>query len=263
MKIAAVQMDIAWEERKSNFAKVSVYAEEAAAAEADLLILPEMFATGFSMNTAVTAESPDGETATYLRNLARRFNIGVVGGLIIRTPGEQARNCALIVDRSGNDLALYTKTYLFSHMGENKHHQPGTGPVTFQFDDIRCACFICYDLRFPEVFRQVCKTVEAAFVIASWPKARSRHWEILLPARAVENQFYMVGVNRVGNGDGLDFNGDSMFIDPMGTIESRLEAREGLLYGDIYRDKVQSIRETLPFINDYRERNVPRPIPSY
>jgi omega-amidase len=252
MRVAALQMDIAHEDRRRNFDKVSQYAVLAGAKGVELLVLPEMFSTGFSMNPVVTAEPPDGETPGFLRRLAGEHGIAVIGGFVCQRESGRPENVALAVDRNGEDLALYAKTHLFSFMGEDRHHAAGDGPRPFAVDGIGAACFICYDLRFPELFRKVVDTCQVVFVIASWPEPRQRHWDILLQARAVENQLYVVGVNRVGEGGGLSYSGGSAVIGPGGTPAGRLDDGEGLLLADIRPEEVARVRSELPFLNDRR-----------
>ncbi len=252
MKTAAFQMDILWESRKENFKKVTQFAQTAANTGAELLVLPEMFSTGFSMDTEKTSESINGETPNFMRETAAKCKTAIIGGFVLQDENKQSFNCALAVDQNGNDLALYSKTYLFSHMNEDKHHSKGNGPVVFEYQNMKCACFICYDLRFPELFRSVCRKIDAAFIIASWPASRSLHWQILLKARAIENQIFVVGVNRTGTGNGLLFSGGSAIIDPLGTVEAELQDQEGLLEGYLLPQKVKEVRASFPFLNDMR-----------
>ncbi|MCP4599678.1 MAG: carbon-nitrogen family hydrolase [Proteobacteria bacterium] len=252
MRVAALQFNIAWEDRGENFKRVLEHADEAAGDGADLLVLPEMFATGFSMNPSITAEVPDGETTEFIRSIARRHQIGVIGGLVLKGKHGRGRNVALAVNRDGRDLAVYTKSHLFSFLDENQHHEAGDGPVPFEFEDVRCACFVCYDLRFPELFRLTADTCDAVFVIASWPSARSRHWDILLPARAVENQQYVIGLNRIGTGGGHLFKGGSAIYSPLGAPLAQGKDREGLLIADIDPEEVAKVRESTPFLRDRR-----------
>jgi predicted amidohydrolase len=252
MKIAALQLDIEWENRSANFARVGQFAEESAKEGVDLLILPEMFSTGFSMNPRVTAEDSNGKTACFLRDLAKRHSMAIVGGLVLKGSSDKGRNAALVVARSGDDIATYTKTHLFSFMGEDRYHEPGTGPVVFDYEGMSCACFICYDLRFPNIFQAVAQQCQIFLVIASWPAARQEQWDVLLRARAIENQCYVVGVNRVGTGDGLPYSGGSAIIDPLGNVIKTQKESEALLISEINPTLVHEVREAMPFLKDSR-----------
>lgn len=137
MKVALGQMDVAWEDRAANFAKAEGFADAAKAEGADLLVLPEMFATGFSMNPALTAEPEDGGTARFLCELAASRNMSVVAGVVFRGGHGKGRNTALVINRKGEKVGAYAKSHLFSFMQENRYHEAGTGPVTFSLDDLR------------------------------------------------------------------------------------------------------------------------------
>ena len=250
MRIAAVQMDIEWHDRRANHAKVRTLASRAKGEGADLLVLPEMFSTGFSMDTSVTPEPLDGETPTLFRALARELNMAVAGGFVLARDGERPQNVSLCVDRNGNDLALYAKIHQIALLDEDAHYDPGEKPVTFDLDGTRAACLICYDLRFPELFRAVVDECRLIMVIASWPAARQTHWDVLLRARAVESQCFVVGVNRVGEGGGHPFTGGSAIIDPLGEIVAGGGEKETLVLGDIDPAKVAEVRSALPFLRD-------------
>ena len=250
MKVAAVQFDIAWERREANYLAVEKWAQLAGENGADLLVLPEMFATGFSLDPQITAEETTGKTAQFLSDLARRHRIAILGGLVLRGEGGRGLNSALVFDKNGVLVSAYAKTHLFSFMGEERAHLAGDGPRPFEICGTKCACFICYDLRFPEMFRAVAEEVECIFVIASWPAPRQRHWDVLLPARAVENQLYLVGVNRVGPGGGLDFTGGSAIYHPGGECLAHGGEAETLLLGEIDPVEVQRVRTEMPFLVD-------------
>ncbi len=250
MKVAAVQLDIAWEDRQANFARVRQFAKDASELGADLLVLPEMFSTGFSMNPDRTAEDEAGPTRRFLSDIARENRLYVLGGLVLRGKGNHARNMAMTFDREGQELSRYTKTHLFSHMGEDRHHEAGSGPTVFEMEGIDCSCFICYDLRFPEIFRQVADACQLVFVIASWPAARQHHWDTLLRARAIENQIFVVGVNRIGTGGGLDYEGGTAVISPNGALCAEGGSRETLVIADIAPEQVRDLRQALPFLKD-------------
>ncbi|MBW2345002.1 MAG: hypothetical protein JRF53_13525, partial [Deltaproteobacteria bacterium] len=216
MKVAAIQMDIAWHDRHANHVKARDLATQAKKNGADLVILPEMFSTGFSMDTSITPEPLNGATPALLRSLARELEMAVVGGFVLAHENAGPQNVSLAVDRHGNDLALYAKIHQIPILGEDAHYQPGHRPVPFDLQGFRAACLVCYDLRFPELFRALVDECGLILIIASWPAVRQAHWDILLQARAVESQCFVVGVNRVGEGGGNTFTGGSAIIDPAG-----------------------------------------------
>ncbi|MBW2277559.1 MAG: carbon-nitrogen family hydrolase [Deltaproteobacteria bacterium] len=252
IKIAGLQLDVEWENRSVNFERVRSFAKRAKDDGVDLLVLPEMFSTGFSLDPSVTAEAPAGETPRFVSELARELEIGIVGGYVQRRRDGRGANLAMAVDRQGRLLAEYAKTHLFSFMDEQQAHEAGAGPRQFAFEGVPIACFICYDLRFPELFRLVTDSAAVVIVIASWPAARQVHWDTLLPARAVENQLYVVGVNRAGQGGGLEYTGGSVIVDPMGKVLAHGGDQENLITAEIDPDEVARVRSELPFLADRR-----------
>ncbi|MBW1680663.1 MAG: carbon-nitrogen family hydrolase [Deltaproteobacteria bacterium] len=258
MRIAALQPDIVWHDRAANHEKARQFAGQAAAKGADLFILPEMFPTGFSMDTEVTSESLDGPTPSLYRSLAVQHGMVVVGGFVLEEDkGGRPRNVALAVDREGRDLALYVKVHGIALLEEDRYYDQGNLPVPFQIEGVGAVCFVCYDLRFPELFRTVADHVGLVMVIASWPAARQTHWDILLPARAVENQCFVVGVNRVGHGGGHDFTGGSAVIDPLGRTVAHGGRDECLLVADIDPARVDEVRKSMPFLKDRKAHLLP------
>ena len=250
MKIAAVQMDITWHDREANHAKARQFAEQAKAAGADLIVLPEMFSTGFSMDVSVTAETLDGPTPSLFRSIARAMNIAVVGGFALKNRSARPQNVSLAVGPDGKDLALYAKIHQIGILGEDGPYDPGDHPVSFDLQGIRAAAFVCYDLRFPELFRAVVDECGLILVIASWPSTRQAHWDILLRARAIESQCFVVGVNRVGEGDGLLFTGGSAILDPLGHVLAHGGDKETLVMADADPAQVKEVRSALPFLKD-------------
>jgi predicted amidohydrolase len=184
MKVAAVQMDIAWHDRAANHDKAKRLAAQAREAGADMLVLPEMFSTGFSMDTSITPESLEGATPTLLRTLARGLDMVVVGGFVLERDNGGPQNVSLAVDRNGNDLALYAKIHQIALLGEDGSYDPGDWPVVFKLEEMNAACFVCYDLRFPELFR----TVVCAFpnFSALWSTSAGSSWSSL-PGRLLAN----------------------------------------------------------------------------
>jgi len=250
MKVAAVQMDIAWHDREANHAKARHFAEQAKAAGADLLVLPEMFSTGFSMDVSVTAETLDGPTPRLFRSMAGAMNMAVVGGFVLKGRSARPQNVSLAVGPDGKDLALYAKIHQIGILGEDGPYDPGDQPVPFDLSGVRAAAFVCYDLRFPELFRAVVDQCGLIMVIASWPSTRQAHWDVLLRARAIESQCFVVGVNRVGEGGGLLFTGGSAIVDPLGQVLAHGGDKETLVMADLDLAKVQEVRSTLPFLKD-------------
>jgi omega-amidase len=250
MRLAAAQMDIAWHDRAANYEKVRQMAVQAQKAGAELLVLPEMFATGFSMDTSITAESLDGLTPTFLRMLAGELGLAIVGGFVVVLEGGGPQNVSLAVDGTGNDLALYAKIHQIGLLGEDQSYQPGDWPSPFRLGALTACCFVCYDLRFPELFRLVVDRCELIMIIASWPAGRQPHWDLLLRARAVESQCFVVGVNRVGQGGDLNFVGGSAIIDPIGQVLSHGGDQEGLIVADIDPARVAEVRSSMPFLKD-------------
>ncbi len=250
LKIAGLQLDIRWHDRSANHAKIERYAFEAKDKGADLFILPEMCSTGFSMDTAVTAEPLDGPTPQLFRRLAKETRMAVVGGFVFKGESGRPRNVSLAVDPKGCDLALYAKIHQIAILDEHNHYDPGSRPVTFSLQGTEAACFICYDLRFPEIFRAVVDRCQLVIVIASWPSSRQLHWDTLLKARAIESQCFIVGVNRTGFGGGLEFKGGSAAIDPLGNTIAHAGEGEGLLIADIEPSLVMEVRTSMPFLKD-------------
>jgi len=154
------------------------------------------------------------------------------------------------VDIKGNDLALYAKIHQIGLLGEDQSYEPGDWPVPFSLGALNAACFVCYDLRFPELFRLVVDRCELIMIIASWPAARQPHWDLLLRARAAESQCFVVGVNRVGQGGELNFIGGSAIIDPLGQVLAHGGDKETLIVADIDPARVAEVRSAMPFLKD-------------
>lgn len=252
LKLALAQMDIAWHERKRNYETAERLAEKAKQSGAEAVVFPEMFSTGFSMATDLTPEPLSGPTPSFLRSLALKLNLWTVGGFALFHEGNAPKNAAIAITPEGADAALYAKIHLIGLLEEDQHYSTGHLPVLFDLDGVRTSCFICYDLRFPELFRSVADEIDLALVIASWPLPRQSHWEALLKARAIENQCYVAGVNRVGIGGGHEFQGGSMILDPLGAEVARARGEEGVIYADIDREMVSRVRRDFPFLKDRR-----------
>ncbi|MDP2168756.1 MAG: carbon-nitrogen family hydrolase [Thermodesulfovibrionales bacterium] len=255
MKVALIQMDIRWESKKPNYSKAQKFAKRAREEGCDIAVFPEMFNTGFSMNVPAIAEAEDGETASFLSALAKKYEINLIAGFPVwAMAGGMGRNMAAVFDRQGAVVAKFTKLHPFSFAGEHKHYSPGEGAVVFDIEGIQASLFICYDLRFPEVFRAVAKDVQAIFVIANWPASRVEHWETLLRARAIENQCFIIGVNRTGKGgNGILYPGASHVYGPSGEDICRGNEKDEFLTVEFDPALVAEARSKFPFLKDIRQ----------
>jgi len=254
MKIVALQLDIAWENKAENFARVQRWLEQAAPEKGSLVALPEMFATGFSMNTEKVAEAYGGETEKFLSSTARAFGIHLVGGAPMRGRDGRVRNKALVFAPTGELVSFYAKMRPFTPGGEAEHYVAGVKPAVFDWANCHASPFICYDLRFPELFRESAAThqPELFIVIANWPAKRITHWTRLLQARAIENQAYVVGVNRVGADPFYTYTGQSAVIDFNGDILADAGSTEGFIRADLDLETLLKYRHGLPFLKDLR-----------
>jgi len=253
MQIVAVQSDIVWEDKQANFARVREQLAQGSVEPGALIVLPEMFAVGFSMNVAGIAEPEDGPTHTFLAELAIEYKAAVVGAVVTRAADGRGLNQAVVFDPGGRLLARYSKIHPFSYGGETKHYAGGNEVVVFEWGGFKIAPLVCYDLRFPEVFRHAAlRGAELLVVIASWPEARDSHWRALLPARAIENQCYLVGVNRVGADPQVTYAGHSVILDPKGVPLASCSSQAELLVAAIEREPLVAYREKFPALADIR-----------
>jgi len=254
MKIASIQLNIAWEDKAENFERAANFIERAKQDNCDLVVLPEMFNTGFSMNADSISEPVNTETSSFLSEIARKHQINLIAGFAEKN-ADRNENIALFIDRKGQIKSRYIKNYPYSYADEDQYYVIGDEQVIFQLEEHPASLFICYDLRFPELFRKVARQVEIMFVIASWPKPRQMHWETLLKARAIENQCFVVGVNRIGiDGNGLEYGGGSHVYAPSGEDLSRGDASQEYIVTEIDFSEVTNVRDSLPFLNDIKDK---------
>jgi predicted amidohydrolase len=248
VKVALVQLDLAWEDPAENHRRAERRLNEAAAAGARLAVLPELFSCGFTMDTAKCAEPEGGPTETFLRDVAAGLGMHVIAGVPL-LPGP--RNCAVWVSPAG-EVRRYAKIHPFSFGEETKHYVAGDAIERWTVEGLRVTPFVCYDLRFPEPFRLAAADTDAFVVIGNWPARRAQHWRTLLRARAIENQAYALGVNRVGEGGGLVYEGHTAACDPLGETIVEAAVQEQVLVCDVAPDAVARWRETFPALRDRR-----------
>ena len=276
MNVFAFQFDIAWENKPANFETVRHLLNDARPAKDSLVVLPEMFATGFSMNASAITEPYGGETEQFLARTAKEFGVCLIAGAAVRGRDGRARNKALVFSSAGELIAFYAKMRPFTLGGEPEHYAAGEKPTAFFWsagvspaargDSTRggwdsrgpgnCTVspFICYDLRFPEIFREAAAAhrPELFAVIANYPDKRISHWVALLQARAIENQAYVVGVNRIGCDPVCTYNGRSIIVDPLGEILADAGARECCISAKLDLANLRKYRKGLPFLDDMR-----------
>jgi predicted amidohydrolase len=251
VKIAALQHDIVWEDRDATLRHLDPQVAAAAGAGARLVVLTEMFATGFSMDTHRTAEHLDGPTVAWLHDRAAAHDVWVAGSVpLIGEDRELPTNSLLVVGPDGT-RHRYDKVHPFSYAGEHERFAAGTdAAVVAEVEGVRLGLTVCYDLRFADQYWALARDVDAYLVVANWPDARRHHWRALLDARAVENQAYVVGVNRVGEGGGLLYSGDSRIVDPTGEVLASAAGGETMLLVELDPDVVTTIRTRFPFLQD-------------
>ena len=253
MRVTAIQHDIAWEQPVATFEIVRPMIAEAAESGAEMIVLTEMFSTGFSMNAPEIAEPLDGPAASFLADQAVDLGVTMVGSVATRHPSfELPVNLATIAHPDG-EVHHYAKIHPFSFAGEDQHYSPGTAFCTVEIKGISYTFFICYDLRFADEFWATASVTDCYVVLANWPAARQSHWDALLRARAIENQAYVLAANRVGkDGNGLDHRGGSTLIDPLGEIVAVAYDDPAIVVGDVDPNRVAEIRAQFPFAADRR-----------
>lgn len=252
MKVAALQHDVVWEDREANFARLAPQIAAAAAAGARLVVLSEMFSTGFSLDTDRLAEPTDGPSASFLREQAEAHGVWVCGSAPERAEGDRLPHNVLIVAGPAGETHRYRKIHPFTYAREHERYSPGDRLVTVDIEGVRVSLFVCYDLRFADEFWSLAGDTDLYVVVANWPESRRHHWRTLLVARAIENQAYVVGVNRVGEGGGLLYSGDSRIVDPLGELLAAGAGGEALLVAEVDPAVVRAVRERFPFLADRR-----------
>ena len=249
MLLNLVQYNPEWENKKANKNKLISLITGNPVKES-VYIFPELTLTGFTMKSKDLAEDIKGESFEFFSKMAADNKINVIAGLIEQDKGA-FYNTLVYINTSGELVTRYRKIHPFSYSSENKFYSGGNKTVITEINGWSVGLSICYDLRFPELFRDYGKKkVELIIVIANWPDTRIRHWRTLLSARAIENQCYVAAVNRVGNDLKLHYNGYSAIFDPMGDeIESVLD-KEIIISTEIDKEKVEQVRNKFPFLND-------------
>jgi predicted amidohydrolase len=245
INVTLIQSDIIWEDRISNLKK---YQEKINQIEStDLIILPEMFTTGFSMSPKGISENMNGETIKWMKQNAHKMNSAICGSIIIEEDSKYF-NRFIWVNPDGS-IHHYDKRHLFSFAGENENYTAGSEKIIIEYKGWKICPLICYDLRFP-VWSRNSEDYDLLIYVANWPDKRKSAWKSLLTARAIENQCYVIGVNRVGEDSKNYYSGDSSLINPLGETLYTNSHIEEIYSNTISKYDLNKIRTQLPFLND-------------
>lgn len=252
LSVAAIQHDISWERPSANFEHLRPLIARAAGQGAQLIAMTEMFSHGFSMNTDEIAEPVGGPSTEFLVEQSARHKAWICGSVPEKPDDQEQPHNTLILAGPEGELHRYRKIHRFSYAGENEHYEGGDESVTVDIHGVRVSLFVCFDLRFAPDFWHVAHDTDLYVVVANWPATRSSHWTTLLRARAIENQAYVLGVNRVGlAGDGLSHTGDSALFDPVGEVVTAAEPGiEAVLVANVDAALVTSTRRDFPFLGE-------------
>ena len=248
MKITLVQPDILWENKPGNLDKLEIMLKDISG-KTDLVILPEMFTTGFSMKVRELSEDYGAQTFKWMENLSRKGNCAICGSFIVNLSANYL-NRFVFITPDGRSF-FYDKRHLFSIGGEDIKFKRGGKRLIIQYKDYRINTIICYDLRFPVWCRNI-NDYDLLICVANWPDNRREVWNTLLKARAIENQCFVAGVNRVGiDGENIIYAGESVILDPRGkTITSLKEYEEGIVTAEILLSDLQDFRKKFPVWKD-------------
>lgn len=258
--ISLIQSDLHWENKEAN---LSMFEEKIHGIKerTHIVLLPEMFSTGFSMKPEQLAETMHGPTVEWMKKISASRKVILAGSLIIEEEGNYHNRLVWVLPNG--QTGFYDKRHLFAFADEHKHYAPGNKRLIAAVNGWKVNLMVCYDLRFPVWARQSPDTEDGApeydllIYVANWPERRNHAWKTLLQARAIENQCFVAGVNRVGNdGNNIYHSGDSMVVDPMGAIMETKVHDEGVITVILKRDTLNEIRTKLPFLQDGDEFNL-------
>jgi len=256
LKFAVIQMHVEVGNVEANTLKLKNMLHQAVSAEQkpDVILFPEMWNTGYALTEITTLADRNGETTKlWLSQFAAEHQVNIVAGSIAESKEDGVYNTIYAFDRNGELISDYSKLHLFRLMDEEKYLQAGDKLGQLQIDGIDAGMMICYDIRFPELFRRLAlEGAKVMFVPAQWPYPRLHHWRTLLMARAIENQMYVVACNRMGTSGESTFFGHSIVIDPWGEIVAEAGDEQTILTGEIDMSVVDKVRSTIPVFKDRR-----------
>lgn len=248
LNVVGIQADLVWENPKENLAFFEKEIK-ALSTKTDIVILPEMFSTGFTMNPEKVAETMNGNTVCWMLKMATEFDIAILGSVVISDANDYYNR--MIFVHPSKKIETYDKRHSFTLAGEDKAYTSGHKRLIVTYKGWRICPLICYDLRFP-VWARNTKDYDLLIYVANWPVARIKAWSTLLTARAIENISYVIGVNRTGTDvNNLEYSGNSLIIDYLGEQLTEIEAHKtGTLKATLLKNKLESTRKKLNFLND-------------
>lgn len=251
MKIALVSLDQLWEEKQQNLQMCKKYLQDACASYVDMLIFPEMTLTGFSMHIAQNSEDEANSfTIQTFKNLSLEYAISIAFGVVIKK-GDRASNRVYITDKKGEILNFYTKIHPFSFSGEDQYFLSGDTLTIVEMENHSIGLTICYDLRFPELYSSLSANSDIIINIANWPAKRIDHWNTLLKARAIENQVFVIGVNRTGqDGNNLEYVESSTIFNANGECLKPMDVKGNMKIYEVDKSWTKAFRETFSTIQD-------------
>jgi predicted amidohydrolase len=254
LKVGLAQLAVQYDDIAANEQQVTQAVAQAARANCQVVVLPEMWRTGYAFQNLQQNSDLNGQaTQTFLANLAQRYQIAIVGGSVATQRQDKFYNTMYTFDATGQGLSQYDKVHLFGLMAEDQYLAAGAQPNLFQLQGIPAAGIICYDLRFPEWIRcEMATGAQVLFVVAEWPTQRIQQWQQLLAARAIENQAFVVAVNCVGENPNDQFGGHSVVYDPLGQVVTQLAAQPSFTTATLDFQQVATVRGGMPVFADRR-----------
>ncbi len=250
LSIALIQPDTLWENKEDNLTHLTTHIDKLKDEHpvVNIIIMPEMFTTGFTMNPEPFAETMDGATVEWMREIATEQELAICGSIIIQEKGKFYNRFIFVKPNGG--INFYDKKHLFGYAGENEKYTAGNKNITIDYKGWRINPFVCYDLRFPVWCRNV-NDADIILYVANWPEMRVAHWQKLLPARAIENQCFVIGNNRVGTDfNNYKYTGQSCAINPLGNSIASMGDKEGYALFKLEKSEIESIRAKIPFFKD-------------
>jgi len=257
VKISCIQMNVRAGNPEENFSRAEQLIQKAAKQRPDVILLPELWNTGFAPGKIDPALADDdgARTKAFCAGLAKQFGINLVAGSVLTRKSGMLYNTAYVFDRTGDCIAEYDKTHLFSPSGEGEAYTAGEQIITFPLDGVDCGIMICYDLRFTELARAMALSgAKVLFIPAEWPRQRTEQMRTLLPARAIENQQFAALCNGCGTAYGTQFGGSSAIVDPLGKLLAKAGQRETIITAEIDFSMQEKIRQSLPVFLDRRPK---------